>query len=192
MIDFGPVRRRESTIQQLAEALGSDDLARLTVEMCDRQLALIEGAEDSDFSFTPDDPDAKDTFAADPSLVGLAWTLGHVVVHATASAEESAALALTLARGLPVVGRSRYEVPWEQAVSRSFARDRIEESRRMRLAMLQAWPDRPHYENDYAPREGAAPMSCTGRFLSGLMHDDAHLDQLAKVAGQARAARALR
>jgi hypothetical protein len=189
MLDFSPVRAREKTIQELAEALNRADLAALTNEMCDRQLELIAEADDLDATFVPTDPDAHDTYAGDESLVGLAWTLGHVIVHATASSEESAALALTLARGLPVSGRSRYEVPWEQATTATFLRDRIEESRRMRLAMLDAWPDQPHYENLYSTREGAPPINCKGRFLSGLWHDDSHLDQIAKVLAQSRAAR---
>lgn len=45
--------------------------------------------------------------------VHLAWNLGHVIVHTMASAEESAALAAELARGVEYHGRSRYEVPWE-------------------------------------------------------------------------------
>src|ERR1035437_766786 len=119
--------------------------------MCARELALIKNAEDGDVAFVPDDPEANDTFASQAEDVGLSWTLGHVVVHTTASSEESAALALVLARGLPVEGRSRSEVPWEQVRTLEFIRHRIEESRRMRLAMLAAWPDEPHLDNFYAP-----------------------------------------
>ena len=109
MLDFGPVLRREKAIQELAAGLGPSELAGLTEEMCTLQLDAIQGAIDEDFSFVPDDPDANDTFAARSEDVGLSWTLGHVVVHTTASSEESAALALTLARGLAIDGRSRYE-----------------------------------------------------------------------------------
>ena len=106
--------------------------------------------------------EANDTFAAKPEEVGLSWTLGHVVVHTAASSEESAALALVLARGLAVEGRSRYKVPWERALTVAFIRHRIEESRRMRLAMLAAWPDEPHFDNFYAPYEGRRPMNSPG------------------------------
>lgn len=160
--------------------------------MCDLEQALIRDITDADSTHVPDDPDANDTFADDPSLSKLAWTLGHVVMHTTASAEESAALALTLARGLPVTGRSRYEVPWELATTAAFLRARIEESRRMRLAMLAAWPDQPHYENSYSNREGAPLMNCKGRFLYGLSHEESHLEQIAKVRDQALAARSPR
>ncbi len=186
MIDFGPVRRREASIQDLAAGLTRNDLGRLTNEMCDLQLASIEDAVDGDVVMVPEDPEANDTFAARPEDVGLSWTLGHVVVHTTASSEESAALALVLARGLAVDGRSRYEVPWELARTVAFIRHRIEESRRMRLAMLAAWPDEPHLGNFYAPYEGRPPMNCLGRVLGGLAHDDSHLEQMHKIMGQAR------
>ncbi|HEY1419788.1 MAG TPA: DinB family protein [Candidatus Dormibacteraeota bacterium] len=184
MLDFGPLHRREMSVQELASDLTPDDLARLTNEMCDLQLAAIEGASDEDVVVIPDDPDAKDTFAARPEEVGLSWTLGHVVVHATASSEESAALALILARGLPVEGRSRYEVPWERATTVAFIRQRIEESRRMRLGMLAAWPDEPHLDNFYVPYPGRPAMNACGRFLGGLAHDDSHLDQMRKIMAQ--------
>jgi len=185
LIDFGPVFRREASIQDLAADLRAEDLRGLTNQMCDLQLAALEEATDADVVMVPDDPDAKDTFASRPEDVGLSWTLGHVVVHTTASAEESAALALVLARGLPVEGRSRYEVPWEEARTVQFLRGRIEESRRMRLAMLEAWPDEAHLDNFYAPYEGRPPMNALGRFLSGLAHDQSHLEQMDKIMGQA-------
>jgi hypothetical protein len=186
MLDFSPVHRGEKTSQQLAAELTPEDLASLTREMCDLQLDAIRDAVDDDVDFVPDDPEANDTFAAKPEDVGISWTLGHVVVHTTASAEESAALALTLARGLPVDGRSRYEVPWQGVRTAAYIRGRLEESRRMRLAMLAAWPDQPHLDNFYSPSEGRPPMNALGRFLSGLTHDASHLEQLRKIMIQAR------
>jgi DinB superfamily len=189
MLDFSPVHRGEKTSQQLAAELTTEDLANLTREMCDLQLEAIRDAVDDDVDFVPDDPEANDTFAAKPEDVGISWTLGHVVVHATASAEESAALALTLARGLAVDGRSRYEVPWEGVRTAAYIRGRIEESRRMRLAMLAAWPDQPHLDNFYSPYAGRPPMNALGRFLSGLAHDSSHLEQLRKIMVEARSRR---
>src|SRR5262249_37940190 len=95
-------------------------------EMCDVFLELIAGADDSDVTFVPADPAPNDTSAATAEEVNMPWTLGHVIVHWTASSEESAALALTLARGVDVTGRSRYEVPWEQVTEAAFLRERIE------------------------------------------------------------------
>jgi hypothetical protein len=186
VIDFSPLRRREVSLQDLANGLTTGDLAKLTQEMCQLQLELIAEAEDDDVVFVPDDPEANDTFAARPEDVGLSWTLGHVVVHTTASSEESAALALVLARGLPVEGRSRYEVSWEQATTVEFLRRRIQESLRMRLSMLNAWPDSPHLDNFYTPYPGRPPMNAFGRYLGGLAHDDSHLDQIRKLVAQGK------
>lgn len=176
-------------MQELAEHLKRGDLEALTNEMCDRQLALIAKMTDADTTFVPDDPEAHDRWAARQEDVSLSWTLGHVIVHTTASAEEDAAQALTLARGLPVKGRSRIEIPWEQATTAQFLRHRIEESRRMRLAMLSAWPDDPHLEVFYESPEGFPPVNALGKFISGLSHDDAHLGQIEKIVDQARHAR---
>jgi hypothetical protein len=189
MLDLGSVHRGEKSSQELAANLTREDLASLTDEMCDLELDAIADAVDEDVDFVPDDPEANDTFAAKPEDVGLSWTLGHVVVHATASSEESAALALVLARGLPVEGRSRYEVPWENVRTAAFIRGRIEESRRMRLAMLAAWPDQPRLENFYSPHQGRPPINALGRFLSGLVHDASHLEQMRKIMAQARSRR---
>ena len=190
MIDFSPVRSKEKTLQDLAEGLTRDDLVRLANEMCDIFQELIAEAEDPDVTFVPQDPDANDTFAAQPEDVELAWTLGHVIVHWTASSEEAAAHALTLARGVPITGRSRWEVDWPDATTVPFLRDRMEESRRMQLAMLDAWPSRAHLDVTFTAREGASPVNAIGRFLGGLMHADSHREQVTKVLAQAAAARA--
>jgi hypothetical protein len=190
VIDFSPVRTKEKTLQDLAEGLTHDDLVRLANEMCDIFQQLIAEAEDPDVTFVPRDPDAKDTFAAKPEDEDLAWTLGHVIVHWTASSEEAAAHALTLARGVSITGRSRWEVDWPEATTVPFLRDRIEESRRMQLAMLEAWPSKAHLDVTYTAREGANPVNAAGRFLSGLSHADSHREQVTKVLGQAKAARA--
>jgi hypothetical protein len=190
VIDFSPVRSKEKTLQELAEGLTRDDLVRLANEMCDIFEELIAEAEDPDVTFVPQDPDARDTFAARPEDVELAWTLGHVIVHWTASSEEAAAHALTLARGVEITGRSRWEVDWPEATTVQFLRDRIEESRRMQLAMLEAWPSRVHLDVTYTAREGANPVNAVGRFLGGLSHADSHRGQVTNVLGQAKAARA--
>lgn len=156
--------------------------------MIDEMQQIIIDAVDADVAFTPVDPNANDPFGK-PEEASLAWTLGHVVVHATASSEESAALALVLARGLPVEGRSRYEVPWESVTSIAQVRQRLEESRRMRQAMLNAWPDEPHLDVTYSPFPRAGQLNAVGRFILGLYHDADHLDQLREIVRQASAAR---
>lgn len=189
MLDYAAWRRREMTLEELTADLTTADLRRETNEMVDAMLALIAGCTDANVVFVPHDPRANDTFAGDESERYLAWTLGHVIVHTTASAEESAALAAELARGVALEPRrSRYETPWPTVTTIAQCRQRLEESRRMRLGSLAMWPDRPHLENVYEPRPGR-PLNCVGRFLFGLLHDHDHLGQIADVVAQARAER---
>jgi hypothetical protein len=191
MLNFTPVRNKELKISQLATNLTPADLATLTNEMVEAMLGLIAECTDADVTFVPDDPQANDTFAINPDEVNLSWTLGHVVVHITASAEESAFLAAELARGVPFHGRSRSEVAWETITTVAQCRQRLEESRRMRLSSLNLWPNPPDLDNSYIPREGADPINPLTRFVMGLSHDDSHLGQIAEIVRQAKAAREL-
>ena len=189
MLDFAKARAEGIPLAHLTAGLTRDDLRALTNEMIDTMLGLIAGCEDADVTFVPSDPAANDPVAASEAEVHMPWTLGHVIVHTTASAEESAALAAELARGVPVHGRSRSEVPWESVTTIAQCRARLEESRRMRLASLDMWPDRPHLELRYEPWPGAEPVDAVGRFVLGLRHDADHLGQIADIVAQARAAR---
>ena len=65
-------------------------------------------------------------------------------------------------------------------------RHRFEESRRMRLAMLDAWPDEPHLDVTYAPSPRFGSYNAISRFIMGLYHDDDHLGQLREIMRQAR------
>lgn len=191
MLDFTLVHSKQLSIYQLVERDGitPDALPGLTNEMIDHMLSSIADCTDADVTFVPSDPNANDTFAVNPDEVDLAWTLGHVIVHATASSEEAAFLAAEVARGVEWRGgRARYEVPWQSVTTIQQCRDRLEESRRMRLASLDLWPRPPHLENTYSPRQGIT-HNCVSRFVAGLAHDDAHLNQIDQIVGQARAAR---
>jgi hypothetical protein len=187
MLDFKAVNDKEKTIDELVAHLTHEELHDLTHEMIDKMQDLIAGCVDEDVTFEPSDPDAHDTYAIDPAEEDLAWNLGHLIVHVTASAEESAALASELARGVEYHGRSRYEVPWRHMTNINQCRARLEESRRMRLASLALWPDEPHLDITY--KSYAGYVNAVGRFVLGLMHDDAHLAQIAEVVRQAKAAR---
>ncbi|MEK7787064.1 MAG: DinB family protein [Chloroflexota bacterium] len=190
MLDFTPVRNKQTTMGRLAEGLTPGDLRRLTNEMVDTMLGLIADCTDADVTFAPDDPEARDDAASTEDEVNIAWTLGHVIVHTTASAEEAAFLAAELARGVERPGRSRYEVHWTTITTIAQCRHWLEESRRMRQALLNAWPDQPHLDLLYTPAyAGAAPLNAIARFAGGLSHDDAHLGQLREIMRQARAAR---
>jgi hypothetical protein len=161
----------------------------LTDEMVDTMLILIEDAADEAVVFEPEDPQAYDSFTDIEEEVLMPWTLGHVIVHVTASAEEAAAQSATLARGVKYKGRSRYEVPWRSLKTAAELRQRLEESRRMRHAFLDAWPNEPHLENIFLPKyPGALPRNSITYYLSGLLHDDSHLDQIKDILKQARQA----
>jgi len=187
MLDFTPIRTKEMSYQQLTATLTGEDLRRLTNEMVDAQLNLIADCNDADVVFVPQDPEAHDPYAEDESNLDLAWTLGHLIVHVTASSEEAAFLAAELARGVPHrEGRSRYEVYWETVTTIQECRDRLEESRRMRFAALDIWPDDPHLDNSYDSPRGikVGPII---RFVFGLSHDDSHLEQIKETVRQAKA-----
>ena len=190
MLDFTPVRSKEMTMAELTSGLGPGDLRQITNEMIDTILSLIEGCTNEDVIFEPVDPDANDTFASNDEDVDLAWTLGHVIVHVTASSEESAALASELARGVPHRGgRSRSEVPWETVTTIEQCRHRLEESRRMRLVSLDMWPDKPDLENSYRRGDNGPNMNAVTQFVSGLSHADSHLAQIKDIVAQAKTAR---
>lgn len=188
MLDFSPFRNKQQSLIELTAGLSVDDLRDLTNAMIDRQLELIDGATDADVVFVPLDPEANDTYAESEDVVDLAWTLGHVIVHVTASSEESAFIAAEMARGVLREGRSRYEVPWETVTTIDQVRERLEESRRMRLATLDVWPDAPHLDTIVEGRWGV--INPVVRFVFGLLHDDDHLGQIADIMQQATAARA--
>ncbi len=186
MLDFEAMRAKKVTLPELLEGLKKMDLHNLTNEMVDKMAELISKCNDGDVIFVPEDPKANDPHAIDPAETHMPWTLGHIIVHATASAEEAAALAAEMARGVLLHGRSRYETPWREATTIAFCRARLEESRRMRLASLEMWPDSPHLEYKIEPWPGMTHVDAVGRFVLGLMHDDMHLAQIAEIIRQAR------
>ena len=187
MIDFQPVREKKITLQELVSDLTKDDLHRELNEMYDEVSRLIAECSDADVTFEPVDEKAADPYAVEGEDA-IAWTLGHVIVHLTASMEEAASIASELARGVTYHGRSRWEVPWREATSILFCRARLSESRRMCVASLDLWPNPPHLENTYVPAEGARPHTCVSRFASGLKHASDHLEQIAEIVRQAKAA----
>ncbi len=192
MIDFTGVRNKEVTIGELCGHLTVQELRDLTNEMIDTVLGLIADSTDADVVFEPEDPNAQDDAAADDAEVNMPWTLGHVIVHMTASSEEGAALAAEMARGVEREGRSRSEVPWETVTTIAQCRARLEESRRMRLASLDMWPDEPHMDNTQVLGFLEGPINPASRFCAGLYHADSHLGQVEDVVNQAKAARSYR
>ena len=95
-----------------------------------------------------------------------------------------------MARGVPSrEGRSRYETPWETATTIVQCRRRLAESRRMRLATLDIWPDTPHMDNLFRWRVDGQGYNPVARFALGLNHEYNHLGQIAEIVRQARSAR---
>jgi len=190
MLDFTPVRNKEISYADLCRNLSVEDLRDLTDSMIDRQLDLIAACTDADVVFEPEDPKAKDDAAATEAEVHMPWTLGHVIVHVTASSEEAAFLAAEMARGVEYEPRrSRSEVHWTMVETIAECRDRLEESRRMRQASLDMWPDEPYLDNTYVSPHSGIEIDPVMRFVFGLSHDDGHLAQLEDVIEQAQAAR---
>jgi len=189
MLDFNPVREKRISLNDLASELTKQDLKELTISMVAAQQELIANCSDADVVFIPVDPTADDPFAERMEDVDLAWTLGHVIVHVTASSEEAASVAAELARGVSYHGRSRYETPWQSMTTVEQCRERLVESEKIRLASLEMWPNPPHLENEYKSRPSAPAMNAATRFIYGLMHDDDHLEQISKIIQQTNQAR---
>ncbi len=155
------------------------DLVALAEELYAQLQAMVAGVPDAGVTFVPQDP-----ALADPSEAG--WTLGHVVVHATATTEESAARAAMLARGVPTDVRLRYEVPWETVQTLAQVTARIEESLRMCRGFLQAWSDAPHLDVEITPFPHGGPLNAIALQGIGLVHLQAHLGQLREIVRQAQ------
>jgi len=186
MLDFASVRNKTKTLNELTAGLTIADLRALTEESVDLMLKMIESCTDADVVFQPVDPEANDTYAASDADKGMAWTLGHVIVHVTASSEESAFLGAEMARGVANHGRSRYETPWESVVTIDQCRRRLAESRRMRLASLDMWPDSPDLTITYEPWPGGPTIDAVSRFVLGIFHEESHYGQIAEIVRQAR------
>ena len=194
MIDFSPMRDGELTYLDYAarENIGATALKQLSDESVDYLLSLLEGLEDADIVFDPEDPNADDPFAVEGEE-DIGWNLGHLIAHVTASSEEGAALSSLLARGVPAAERPRYETPWRDITTVAQVRQRLEESRRMRNAYLETWPDAPlldvcrQVSERFSARFGE--MNAPAAFLFGLSHEVGHYEQIAEVKRQALNAR---
>lgn len=186
MIDFSPILERKTNWTRFAAQFSKQDLIDQTNQLTDTLLGLISDASDDDVVFIPEDPEAYDPYAENPEDETISWNLAHIIVHITASNEESAFLAAELARGVAVeLRRSRWEVPWQDVTTVEQCRQRLEESRRMLLASLELWPDHPHLANHYKSHAGLKinPMV---RFLLGQNHAASHLQQIQDALWQAR------
>ncbi len=188
MLDFEAVREKRISFSELTINLTPEDLRSLSHEMIDTLLTIIADCTDEDVVFQPTDPEANDPYASGVGANGEndAWTLGHVIMHSTASAEEAAFLAAEMARGVEPHGRSRYEIPWESVTTIAQCRQRLQESRRMRVASLDLWPDNPHMNIYFSYGEDKPKYNALQRFTLGLRHEADHLDQIREIVRQAQ------
>jgi hypothetical protein len=190
MLDYTAAARKEKSIADLAIGLSVADLVQETDAVYNLLVDIIADCTDGEVVFEPMDPEANDPVAATEGEVQLAWTLGHVICHITASNEESAALAAEQARGVAPHGRSRAEVPWQQVTTITQVRQRLDESRRMCKAGLGMWPDAPDLAMLQETWPGGPIVDARGRYLIGFLHTWDHLDQIREIIRQARAFRA--
>lgn len=181
MIDFTPVWNKRVTMNAFAASLSLTDLRRLTENAVDHVLALLADAGDAIVTFVPTHQEQHNPAANASAQRMQGWTIARVVVHATASAEEFAILAAELARGVPHRGRSRSEVPWQTVTTVAQCRARLLESRRMRLASLQLWPDSPRLDLGFEEWEGSSWVNAKGLFVWGLAYDCEYERQIRRI-----------
>lgn len=194
MIDFSPVTSGQQKLIDFSQSFTVEDLRQAASASIDTLLDFISDLDDADVTFDPIDPDADDPYAAEGEEK-IGWSLAHLVAHVTASTEEWATYSSILARGIPYPAepRLRYETPWRDLTTYAECVQRLEESRRIRLGYLMAWPDTPNLTllRELSPRfiEHFGEFNATTCFLFGLMHEVGHYDQFREVRRQALAAR---
>lgn len=192
-IDFDPWFKKEAKLDDIGADLSLEDLRLATNQSIDHLLSLIEGLTDADITFDPVDEEADDPHAK-PGEEKIGWSIAHIIVHVTASSEEGAAMSSLLARGIAASERPRYETPWQDVTTYAQCVQRLEESRRIRLAYFDAWPDEPHMD---VLRAGVSErfeayfgkVNATAAALMGLSHEVGHYDQIVDARQQALAAR---
>lgn len=194
-IDFSPIQNREVKLMPWAAQFSLDDLRAAANQGIDFMLDILDGLTDADVTFLPHDPDANDPYAA-PELQNIGWSIGHLVLHVTASTEEYTSVAAIVARGIdfPKDMRLRYEADWQVACQTvDECRQRILESKRMRNAALDTFPDQPittaRWQRSEKFIEIFGELDAKGAYLMGLSHEYGHHAQFLEVKRQALAAR---
>lgn len=189
-MDYSPIENGEMKWFEFSKNLTKDDLRKETNRLYDLVRGFFDELDDHHVIFLPHDPEAYDPHAETEAERHVGWTLGHLVAHVTASVEESASISSILARGIVQQGRLRSEIPWEELDTVEKCLQRLDESRRMALGYLDAWPDKPSLKtfreiNSERARAHFGPMNATASFMTGLTHMHGHLGQFADVRQQA-------
>jgi hypothetical protein len=183
-IDFLSFQAGKQTMADFLAPYTLSDLRETTHQHIDLMVALTRTLTDAQTTFVPHDPEAPE---------GIGWTFGHVILHVTASGEESATFGSLLARGvnMPFEPRLRYEPEWETVTTVNQLLQRLEESRRVRVAYLSAWPDTPFMDTTrivppYLSETYGTPINAMVATSMGLRHEAGHFAQLREAVRQAK------
>ncbi len=177
--DFTALREGKITFADVVKDVKYSDLRAQTDEFFNTIQSIIAGTTDADVTFLPQDPETQEAN-------GLGWPMSHIIVHLTATIEESAAVAAMLARGVTVEGRLRYETPWESIQTAAQLQARLKESQRMCHAFLDAWPDAPHLDVTIIRVPALGPLNAIAMYMLGIFHGQTHFNQLRNTVQQAK------
>lgn len=182
-VDFEAIRAGKTTYAEQVKGITYKDLYNLTDQLFQKINTLTTGLDDKSTTFIPDDPEASEGD-------GKGWNIAHILVHLTASLEEAAATAVTLARGVALNEgqRLRYETPWETVTTAAQVKARLSESARMCKSLLDAWPDQPHMDVTVLRVPFFGPMNAIGAYMLGIGHAEMHYEQIARAVRQAKEA----
>ncbi len=192
MIDFTPVVDKQLKMLEYCQNFTRGQVRESLNESVDNLLSFLEGANDADVVFLPYDSEADDPYAADDQK-NVGWSVAHIILHATASTEEYASVGSVLGRGIEFEGRLRYEPDWQTVTTVAELKQRLEESRKMRLAYFDALPDTPNEDvyrkigERYIEQFGQTSWKVS--YLLGLMHEVGHYEQIKEAKRQAQEAR---
>ena len=194
-IDFAILEKENLKLMEFASRFSKENLRTAANESVDYLLSLVNDLTDADVTFDPVDENADDPHAVEGEE-NIGWSVAHLIAHTTSSTEEWAAYSSILARGVeyPAEPRLRYETPWKDLTTQAQVVQRLQESRRMRNAFLDTWPDAPFLDTkrDLSPRfiERFGDFNAPAAFLFGLKHELGHYGQIEEVKRQALAAHA--
>ena len=172
-------RSHEISYADLVKDISYRDLYSITDEFFASVQSIVADVKDADVVFVPED-------VALQNKDEQGWPLAHVVDHFTATLEESASIAVTLARGISFDGRLRYEVPWEETHTAQQIQERLQESQRMCRAFLDAWPTTPHLDLTVTRIPHFGPLNAIGMYILGVLHGESHIEQLRDIMRQTK------
>ncbi len=179
VLNFEAFRAGKASYADTVRDVTHKDLYNAIDDLFDTIESIIPGLTDMGATFAPHDPDLKDASEE-------AYTLGHVIVHLTATLEEASSVGSVLARGIAFEGRLRNEVPWQMVRTAQQVHARLRESRRMCRAYLDAWPDAPHLDVTIVRIPTFGPMNAVGMHGLGILHGQSHVEQLREIMRQSK------